>query len=232
MFSSKTDAPRATECVPTNQTGVDVQNPTCSIAECKKHPDAAKGMCWAHYRRMRTYGAAAPAIFPPKPPKPPKIVPPTRAEELQRMVEQESDDCIEWPYLKLPTGYGRVSWHGETVYTHRLALEFVGREPADGETVVRHLCHNPPCVNPAHLAWGTQQDNIDDRSERGVWHEAMEKRFESKITHLSQHDRQQIVRYLKVGMPATAIAHRYGIAPQTVHTMLAHGTPDREGATP
>jgi hypothetical protein len=28
--------------------------------------------------------------------------------------------------------------------------------------IVRHQCHNPPCVNPAHLLIGTNQDNSDD----------------------------------------------------------------------
>jgi len=42
------------------------------------------------------------------------------------------------------------------VYAHRAAID------APAGLVVRHLCHNPPCVNPAHLATGTQADNAAD----------------------------------------------------------------------
>lgn len=35
---------------------------------------------------------------------------------------------------------------------------------------MRHLCHNPKCVNIAHLALGTHQDNANDRvaADRGA----------------------------------------------------------------
>jgi len=36
-----------------------------------------------------------------------------------------------------------------------------------GDSVVRHLCDNPPCCNPAHLQVGTTKDNNNDKSSRG-----------------------------------------------------------------
>lgn len=35
--------------------------------------------------------------------------------------------------------------------------------------VVRHLCHNPPCVNAWHLSLGTQQQNIYEALIYGRW---------------------------------------------------------------
>ena len=73
-------------------------------------------------------------------------------------------DCIEstWKY-RLPAGYamsgGRLA--------HRKALMDL-HVPIAG-MIVRHLCDNPPCINPDHLAVGTQADNLADMHEKHRW---------------------------------------------------------------
>lgn len=48
----------------------------------------------------------------------------------------------------------------------RILLEmFVG--PGFPGAFALHSCDNPKCVNPAHLRWGTRQENIDDMVSRG-----------------------------------------------------------------
>ena len=58
-------------------------------------------------------------------------------------------------------GYGRRVRGGVTQFAHRNAVN------APPGSVVRHSCDNPSCVNPLHLAIGTQLQNIADREERG-----------------------------------------------------------------
>lgn len=41
------------------------------------------------------------------------------------------------------------------------------REPIKAGNVVRHLCNNTACINPEHLAQGTQKENIADRERAG-----------------------------------------------------------------
>lgn len=58
-------------------------------------------------------------------------------------------------------GYAHLKVRGHRVGAHRLmfAMFFHGvRAP-----VVRHMCNNPRCINPAHLRGGTQRDNVMDR---------------------------------------------------------------------
>lgn len=50
----------------------------------------------------------------------------------------------------------------------RVAYKLYTGDIPEGQ-IVRHTCDNSLCVNPAHLILGTQQDNMNDRIERGRW---------------------------------------------------------------
>ena len=74
------------------------------------------------------------------------------------------DDCWIWLSTLHPQGYGTI-WDNDRQLqkrAHRLSWEIhYGSIPIDA--VVRHLCHNTSCVNPAHLAIGTAADNGRDQ---------------------------------------------------------------------
>lgn len=192
---------------------------TCSVDGCHSTV-LARGFCRKHYARFRKYGTTN---LPPKPVKPPKPEPRQKGEDmLRQLIAIETDECVEWPRGRYPTGYGHIGNRGPGGgYTHREAMFLAGIAPAEGQTVVRHLCHNPPCVNLRHLRWGTVQDNIDDRTDRGVWHEAMKARWQhSRSGQLSDWHRQQIKHYAMVGMPQTAIGHRFGVSDYTIRKII------------
>jgi hypothetical protein len=76
--------------------------------------------------------------------------------------------CWEWIGARVASRwpYGQFRAHGTLVLAHRYAYEeFVGAIPAG--MVVMHTCDNPPCVNPDHLAVGTQSDNLRDMARKG-----------------------------------------------------------------
>ena len=70
-------------------------------------------------------------------------------------------DC--WPVVTNfgPDGYGILRVNGRKERAHRMmfSLYYVGLEAP----VVRHICNNPGCINPAHLRAGTPKDNAMDR---------------------------------------------------------------------
>jgi hypothetical protein len=67
--------------------------------------------------------------------------------------------CIAWTAFKLPNGYGRVSFKGQLLYTHRLAYqEQIG--PIPEGLMIDHLCRNRACVNVDHLEPVTNRVNI------------------------------------------------------------------------
>jgi hypothetical protein len=88
-------------------------------------------------------------------------------------------DCIEWTGSKDAYGYGQIRRNNKLIKAHRVALaEDEGIELPPSSVKCRHSCDNPGCINPKHLSWGTQRDNIQDAVERG--------RMRKKLT-LAQH---------------------------------------------
>lgn len=77
-------------------------------------------------------------------------------------------DCIDHGLSgNKPQGYHQVRRAGRLYYVHRMALAAHLGKPVDSLQLVRHLCNNPRCVNPTHLAEGTHYDNAQDRVKAG-----------------------------------------------------------------
>lgn len=73
-------------------------------------------------------------------------------------------DCILWGKCTNADGYGVQTYQGKTQLAHRVAFYLSkGYWPQ----VCRHMCDNPPCVNPEHLVDGTFKDNTLDMWSKG-----------------------------------------------------------------
>lgn len=97
----------------------------------------------------------------------------TLEERFWKKVDKRGEDEC-WPWLgdKTANGYGQLAISSPPEprvreYAHRFSYRLHKREP--GKWVIRHMCHNPCCVNPKHLKRGTQVDNIKDmlKAKRG-----------------------------------------------------------------
>jgi hypothetical protein len=76
--------------------------------------------------------------------------------------------CIRHKGFIGSNGYGRVYDPGlkRQVSAHRFAI---GAKP--GDPPVLHACDHKWCVNPKHLSFGTQRQNVHDAIERGLFDE-------------------------------------------------------------
>lgn len=76
--------------------------------------------------------------------------------------KEPGDGCWVWTGC-LVRGYGMMHITGKGAgYAHRFAWEsLVGPIPHGMQ--LDHICHNPTCVNPAHLRLATQAENARNR---------------------------------------------------------------------
>lgn len=124
----------------------------CSIAGCER-PFLAKGYCGLHYDRhrrgtdldapVRKYGTPEERFWP-------KV--------------KKSSGCWEWTAGKNRAGYGILGGaHDGSRLAHRISYE-LHKGPTPAGMVIDHLCHNPGCVNPAHLRAVSPAANNQNRS--------------------------------------------------------------------
>ena len=74
----------------------------------------------------------------------------------------KSSTCWVWTGSRSWKQYGRVRMGSHSYQAHRVSWEMVNG-PIEKDLWVLHRCDNPPCVNPAHLFLGTNEDNIKDK---------------------------------------------------------------------
>jgi hypothetical protein len=75
---------------------------------------------------------------------------------------KNENEC--WPWLgKLNQwGYGRYRLNGFFGMAHRIAYEKTTGQNIKG-LIAMHICDNPQCCNPKHIALGTHADNQADK---------------------------------------------------------------------
>lgn len=105
------------------------------------------------------------------------------------------------------TGSGYGSWRG--IGAHRAAYMYA-KGPIPRGLLIRHMCHNRRCVNPAHLEVGDEKDNARDTLLAGNLH--------SKLTW---NDVIRIrITYRHGDATVEQLARRYDVAPVTIRNVI------------
>jgi hypothetical protein len=69
-------------------------------------------------------------------------------------------DCVLYPGSRMINGYGERLWlNNDRIFPHVAALRLKLGRPLKDKMQSSHLCGNPACVNPYHLAEETGQSN-------------------------------------------------------------------------
>jgi hypothetical protein len=155
-----------------------------------------------HLRRLRKYGNPEVAI--------------AERGDAMKFIQSLPDttECIPWPFGKRGRAsqpYGTIYDGTKVIGAHRFSLTQVC-SPIDDTLHALHTCDNSLCVNPQHLYWGTNADNVADRVKRG--------RSRSKLK-LSDDDAREVFRIRsEVNETNHEIASRFSVSHETVRRVL------------
>jgi len=101
------------------------------------------------------------------------------------------------------TRYGTISSERtRNDFVHRVMFEHANSRRLKAGEVVRHICDNGFCCNPAHLLLGTQKENAQDRSARR----------RGGVQKLTQSDAKEILIRRREGESVKVLAIEYGVS--------------------
>lgn len=123
----------------------------------------------------------------------------------------KTSSCWTWTG-PLRSRYGQMGvmasrFRSRTLSAHRISWMLSHGNIPD-ELQVLHRCDNKKCVNPAHLFLGTNQDNMDDRDQKG----RLSYGERHSISKLTRPDILAIRQLLSDGVSQVEIAKRFGIS--------------------
>lgn len=123
---------------------------------------------------------------------------------------QSDDVCWLWVGRKDKHGYGVMKIGRAPRGAHRVSLALATGVPLGSPKFALHSCDNRLCVNPAHLRWGTFEDNMNDMKAR--------KRGLGNTRRLSRSEALHVLESLKT---VPQIAQEMGLEVSTVQSIRA-----------
>ncbi len=134
---------------------------------------------------------------------------------------EKTESCWLWTAAKNVWGYGVFWFEGKNLPAHH----FLVRAKKPSHLLALHTCDQPACVNPSHILFGTQKDNMHDMHKKGRanpkpgWQGMMRLRVTSRGEQHPKHklteEQVRLIRAQKnrVGLMAE-LARHYGLSHQ------------------
>lgn len=121
-----------------------------------------------------------------------------------------TEACVLWPYSLGRNGYGQLWYEGKMANAHRVALRMYRGEPPFPKAVAAHSCGRKDCVNPRHLRWATQKDNLRDRIDHGTMH------YSKRNGNNKLSEEAVVDIFLSRDVPQQHLADKYNVSQPTI----------------
>ncbi|PNX50972.1 MAG: hypothetical protein BV458_12245 [Thermoplasmata archaeon M9B2D] len=151
---------------------------------------------------------------------------PFRQTLIDGVDKRGKNECWLWKGPKR-NGYGRAT---QTVKygpnrkrrfwsAHRAYLIFVAKKKVPDDSVVCHVCDNPPCCNPSHLVVTSQKWNMHDMAKKG--RKVVSRGNHNGSAKLTDKQVEIIKKALKARIVSrTEIRDRFNISKSVVSTIV------------
>lgn len=130
---------------------------------------------------------------------------------LHGLLGTDNQECVLWPFTRLPKGYGMLGHNGLHWRAHRLMCQMTHGHPPTSKHVAAHSCNNPSCVNPNHLSWKTSTENHLDQRSAGTQHTN-----KYGPTGALEPAQVKMIQALKGVATQAAIAEQFGVSEETI----------------
>ncbi len=128
---------------------------------------------------------------------------------------KKTDSCWLWMARLDKKGYGRFNFDGSMKLAHRVSYQLFKGELRNGLDIC-HECHNPRCVNPAHLTQETRSYNIKQEFTQGRRSHAGDNSNRKK---LNQKSVEKIRTMLAAGKDLKEIANQFGVVVGAIYNI-------------
>lgn len=137
-------------------------------------------------------------------------------------------ECIDHGRHGDKQRYASCWFQGRYVDQHVRALILRTGEQPNGRFAL-HSCDNKRCINPDHLRWGTQSDNMKDAVDRGRHvnnlrnHDQVKNRRRGPDNHMYRWTPEQVAEMRQLyqnGVSQVEIGRRFGIRQGNVSKLI------------
>lgn len=167
-------------------------------------------------RRLAAYRSRLRNGLNPSPPKPltgeqinGRRVRGVAARFWEKVNKGQPDECWWWKGSVSKSGYAYVGVNGRSINATHISLEIAGRPRPGPASHACHTCDNRTCVNPDHLWWGTNAENMADAARKG---RKLRNVGNSKLTEADV----LRIRSLPHTVTRQKIAEMFGVTPSTI----------------